>query len=97
PRGSSCFSSWMAELVCLALCFDLQARDFEPEPSADMPKPRTAFEQVIMLLERHYGRPEPPRVTSPLEMILHENVAYLVSDAQREAAFAALRSRVGTG
>lgn len=62
-----------------------------------MPKPRTAFEQVMVLLERHYGMPEPPSVTAPLEMILHENVAYLVSDAQREAAFEALRSRVGTG
>jgi endonuclease-3 len=62
-----------------------------------MAKSRTDFEQVIDLLERHYGRPEPPSVTAPLEMILHENVAYLVSDERRAAAFDALRSRVGTG
>ena len=62
-----------------------------------MRKSPTAFEQVIDRLQGLYGRPEPPSVTAAMEMILYENVAYLVSDAQREAAFEALRRRVGTG
>jgi endonuclease-3 len=61
-----------------------------------MPKARSPFQKVIALLQAGYGRPQPPTITDPLEMILFENVAYLVSDEQRQAAFAALRDRVGT-
>ena len=60
-----------------------------------MPKARKPFQIVIDQLEAFYGQPEPPKVTDPLEMILLENVAYLVNDEQREEAFAALRDRVG--
>jgi endonuclease-3 len=38
--------------------------------------------------------PEPPS-TDPLELILWENVAYLVDDEQRERTFRALKSEIG--
>ena len=60
-----------------------------------MRKTRKPFQTILDQLGALYGKPEPPTVTSPLEMILLENVAYLVSDEQREEAFAALRDRVG--
>ncbi len=52
--------------------------------------------RILDLLEAHYGSPKPPRLSDPLEMILWENVAYLVSDDRREAAFNSLKKRVGT-
>jgi endonuclease-3 len=52
------------------------------------------FDQVIARLQTFYGRPKPPK-SDPFELILWENVAYLLSDERREAAFEALRSRVG--
>lgn len=61
-----------------------------------MPKARPLFQRIIALLEKQYGRPRPPRITDPLEMILLENAAYLASDEQRDAAFDALRTQVGT-
>lgn len=56
----------------------------------------TSLERIIELLEGYYGRPAPPTITEPLEIILLENIAYLVDDRQRERAFAALRAEVGT-
>lgn len=46
-------------------------------------------------LRRHYGRPSPPVSRDPFQLILWEQVAYLVSDDQRRRAFAALRREVG--
>ena len=60
-----------------------------------MPKQATAFQEVIRKLKALYGPPRPPKTTEPLEMILLENVAYMVGDEQREEAFDALRDRVG--
>jgi len=54
-----------------------------------------SFQKIISELQDRYGRPEPPKVTDPLGMILLENVAYLLSDERREQAFNALRERVG--
>ena len=61
-----------------------------------MPKSRNVLEEVIARLKAVYGRPAPPAVVDPLELILLENVAYLVGDEQREKAFEALRERIGT-
>src|SRR5215510_5444277 len=55
---------------------------------------QTPFQQIIAKLEKLYGRPQPPGA-DPLGMILFENVAYLVSDDQREKAFNALRDQIG--
>ena len=60
-----------------------------------MPKAQKPFQTIVDQLKAFYGSPKPPEVTDPLEMILLENVAYLVDDKQREQAFAALRERVG--
>lgn len=61
-----------------------------------MPK-LSLFNAITKKLEKFYGRPEPPQITDPLELILFENVAYLANDEKRVAAFAALKKRIGTG
>ena len=52
-----------------------------------------ALEQIVSELETHYGRP--PAGSDPLHLILYENIGYLVDDDRRNAAFAALREKVG--
>jgi endonuclease-3 len=52
--------------------------------------------KVIAQLEAHYGPPQPPITTDPFELVLLENVGYLVSDKRREEAFANLRQFAGT-
>jgi endonuclease III len=52
--------------------------------------------RVVKALEKFYGKPAPPERLDPLELILYENVAYLVNDEKRTAAFAALRRNIGT-
>jgi endonuclease-3 len=59
-----------------------------------VPEPASLFREVIARLLSTYGRPKPPK-SDPFELILWENVAYLLSDEKREAAFEALRDRVG--
>jgi endonuclease III len=54
------------------------------------------FAAIVKKLERFYGRPKPPKITDPLEIILFENVAYLADDEKRTAAFAALKKKIGT-
>jgi endonuclease-3 len=54
------------------------------------------FRRVVSTLKKSYGPPAVPRDPDPFEMILRENVAYLVSDDQRERAFATLRRAAGT-
>jgi endonuclease-3 len=49
----------------------------------------------IARLEAFYGPPEPPAVTDPFEMILWENVAYLVDDERRARVFTRLREEIG--
>ena len=41
------------------------------------------------------GPPNPPYVTDPFEMMLFENVVYLVSDEYRVTAFENLRNVIG--
>jgi endonuclease III len=55
-----------------------------------------ALPQVIEQLEAFYGEPDPPEVADPWEMIVWENVAYLVDDKNRRMAMTALRERIGT-
>jgi len=50
---------------------------------------------IIEKLLNAYGEPKPPYVTDPFEMILFENVAYLVDDERRVQAFENLRNVVG--
>jgi endonuclease-3 len=57
---------------------------------------RAQLPRVVNLLARCYGKPAPPITTDPFELILWENVAYLVTDDRRAEAFALLRQSVGT-
>lgn len=51
---------------------------------------------ILTTLQKFYGRRKPPSITDPFEIILHENVAYLVDDEKRAVAFALLKKKVGT-
>ncbi len=57
-----------------------------------MPPP---LQKIIRQLGNYYGRPRRPIVTDPFEMILWENVAYLMDDGCRAQAFEALRKNAG--
>jgi endonuclease III len=59
-------------------------------------KSPTRLQKIISQLTAHYGPAPPPVSTDPFELILLENVAYLVSDERREAAFNLLRQTIGT-
>jgi endonuclease-3 len=51
---------------------------------------------VLDLLAGTYGEPEAPPRRSVLDLVWLENVAYLVDDKKRAAAFNALRTHIGT-
>ena len=56
---------------------------------------KTSLDPLLKKLEVEHGAaPEPP-TRDPFELVLWENVGYLVDDAKRRAAFEALRERVG--
>ncbi len=50
---------------------------------------------VVTALRRYHGKPSAPISRDPFHLILWEQVAYLVPDAQRRRAFSALRAAVG--
>jgi endonuclease III len=54
------------------------------------------LQKVLTKLEAHYGPQNPPSVSDPFELVLFENVVYLLSDEKREAAFRMLEEEVGT-
>lgn len=54
------------------------------------------LQKIVARLAAHYGEATPPILTDPFELILLENVAYLVSDERREEAFKLLRKHAGT-
>jgi len=51
--------------------------------------------RVLDALRKLYGKPRPPTLTDPFDLILYENVAYLADDERRDQAFGMLRNRVG--
>lgn len=51
--------------------------------------------RTLRALRAFYGPPPPPISRDPFQLILWEQVAYLVPDATRRRAFDALRTRVG--
>ena len=61
-----------------------------------MPAAGPDLYKIITQLAAHYGKPKPPITSDPFELILFENVAYLVSDERREEAFKTLRQHAGT-
>lgn len=58
---------------------------------------RPSLTAVIKALQKLYGHRKPHKIKDPLELILWENVAYLVDDEKRASAFAVLKKNVGTG
>jgi endonuclease III len=63
--------------------------------SGRRPSKKSALGKVLDRLERLHGREAPPPASGPFELVLWENVAYLVSDDKRARAFADLKKRVG--
>ncbi len=61
-----------------------------------MPAAAPDLKKIVARLAAHYGQPRPPITTDPFELLLLENVAYLVSDQRREEAFNLLRKHAGT-
>ena len=61
-----------------------------------MPAAGPNLQKIVSQFAVHYGEPKPPIATDPFELILLENVAYLVSDERREEAFKILRQHAGT-
>ncbi len=57
---------------------------------------KLSLPKIISQLAKHYAEPGAPITTDPFELILLENIAYLVSDERREEAFAMLREHAGT-
>jgi hypothetical protein len=53
------------------------------------------LQKIVASLAAHYGKAKPPITADPFELILLENVAYLVSDERREEAFRTLRKHAG--
>jgi endonuclease-3 len=51
--------------------------------------------ELIDRLESFYGKPAPPEYTDPWELIVWENVAYLVDDERRQQAMTDLREKIG--
>jgi len=53
------------------------------------------LKKVITDLTAYYGTPEMPAIIDVFEMIVWENIAYLVNDERRAQVFAALRQNAG--
>ena len=53
------------------------------------------LKQLLMALERHYGRPAMPVAKGPFELVIWENACYLLPEVRRAEVFATLRERVG--
>ncbi len=60
-----------------------------------MKKSASKLTKLLDHLERFYGKPTPPRLTEPYEMILFTNCGYPATDASCTKGFNALRQEVG--
>src|SRR2546430_15202435 len=61
-----------------------------------MPMPRTPLPEIIRKLRARSGPPRRRPASGPFELIVWENVAYLVDDERRAQVFRALKQRVGS-
>src|SRR6266446_3512605 len=55
-----------------------------------------SLNKIVSRLLKHYGKPKPPITADAFELVLLENVAYLVSDERRAEAFHMLHKYAGT-
>jgi len=56
---------------------------------------RDEFPTDHRVLEKHYGRPQPPVQHDPFGLIIWENIGYLVEDDRRKIAFEELERTTG--
>jgi len=61
-----------------------------------MSKSSLSLRRIVSQLEKYYGPPPPLPTADAFELILFENIAYLVSDERRAEAFQTLRKHAGT-
>jgi len=61
-----------------------------------MARSSRSFEKAIDLLTDYYGREDPYPSPDPFELILWENIGYLVNDERRREAFEAFKQNIGT-
>jgi endonuclease-3 len=54
------------------------------------------FGELIQALKSHYGKPNPSPARTVFELVIYENIAYLVSGDRREKAFRELKRQIGT-
>src|SRR5580704_10455231 len=71
------------------------SRPAQRRPYAALMSPLPALPRLLDELEAEYGPLRPPHPTDAVGLLLWENVAYLVDDARRGAAFDALAATVG--
>lgn len=57
--------------------------------------PTVSLRTSLATLRREYGRPAPPVSSDPFELIVWEQVAYLVPDSQRRMVYETWRAGVG--
>jgi endonuclease III len=53
------------------------------------------FKRIIQKLKKHYGPPPAPYTIDPFELVVLENVAYLVDDSKRAKIFEELNQKIG--
>lgn len=53
------------------------------------------FAKIIERLKKHYGAPPIPPAQGPFELVLWENLVYLLPDERRLEVFQALREQIG--
>jgi endonuclease-3 len=61
-----------------------------------MRKANSPFTSAIAQLADYYGAQKPLPSPDPLELVIWENVGYLISDERRQKAFDRLRRNIGT-
>ncbi len=61
-----------------------------------MPRKTLTLREIIDTLEAHYGPPPGPESSDPFELILLENVAYLVDDTRRLEVWTTFKRQFGT-
>ncbi len=61
----------------------------------EMRPPKQLLKKIIAKLSSHYKQTTAALPTDPFQIIIFENIGYLVDDERRALAFAALRDRVG--
>lgn len=62
---------------------------------ATLPHTQSRLAKILDLLEKRYGKPQPPHPTDPYEMLLYTLCGYPASDASCDKAFPVLKREIG--